>query len=99
MGHWDEATAEVTAIHAIPTLGWSPLAGGYLTDTVADASMYPSWSSEDNEARRWRLHELSKKSGFSVGALAVRYALSIVEHVVVGTRHPDRLVELVRGVL
>merc|ERR1712228_702383 len=84
--HWDDATAEIAATHCIPTLGWSPLAGGYLVDDANDASIYPSWVSDENLARKEQLHELSKKLSLSAAALAVRYALFIVEHVVVGTR-------------
>jgi len=91
--HWDAAAAEVARRHRIPTLRWSALAGGYLVTGSRDAL----WASEENEARRDRLQEISRRTGLSMAAWAVRYALNVAEHVVIGTAQTEHLVELVRG--
>lgn len=91
--HWDGAAADVAKRYHIPTLGWSALAEGYLVNDT----LKPTWACEENAARRSRLHELSHRTGMSAAAWAVRYALNIAEHVVVGTTSPEHLVDLVRG--
>lgn len=69
---------------------------GFLVESAQDEA--PPWASKANFDRRRRLHELSDLTDLKPAAWAVRYALSIVEHVVVGTCRLERLVDLARGV-
>lgn len=79
-------------------LAWSPLGSGWLC-TAGGHVRDRAYRSRDNDARRARLTALAERIGCTPAQAALAYVLAHGSnvHAIVGTRRPERLAELHKG--
>lgn len=96
----DEEVVRWHEEHGTPILGWSPLAGGFLSEKVSDdpcdreAARF--YTSNENVGRRERLRRLAREKGMRLPQAALAYVLSLspAVHAIVGCRTPEEIREL-----